>query len=294
MTERLKAGLANRQADPDTAFGDVLEAALTQDNPRTRPMSPELIGQMSLDRSLAFYKDRFADASDFTFVIVGNFDRPTIAPLVERYLASLPAIHRQEAGRDIGVRPPSGVVEKEVVKGLEPKGRVAVVFTGPFQDDARERVLVRAMAEMLEGHLQQRLREELGGTYGVSVRPEFDRRPVGAYRLTIDFACDPARTDDLTRSMFQVIDRFKSTGPSPGQVADAYRALVRDDEVNGRDNGYLLNQIALRYQYGEDVADVFNMRRLYEQLTAPALLEAARTYLDLSRYVKVTLHPETP
>ena len=53
---------------------------------------------MNLDKSLAFYKDRFADASDFTFVFVGSFDLATMKPLVERYLASLPALHRNESG----------------------------------------------------------------------------------------------------------------------------------------------------------------------------------------------------
>ena len=72
---------------------------------------------MNLDKSFAFYKDRFADASDFTFVIVGSFDLPTIKPLVERYLGSLPSLHRKETGRDVGIRPPTGVVEKEVRQG---------------------------------------------------------------------------------------------------------------------------------------------------------------------------------
>jgi zinc protease len=279
MTGQLTASLANREAVPGTAFNDALEAALSQDHPRARPMSPALVGQMSLDKSLAFYADRFADASDFTFVIVGSFDLPTITPFVERYLASLPALYRKEAG-------------KEVVKGLDPKSQVAVVFTGPFQDDPLNRVITRAMAETLEGLLQQALREELGGTYGVSVRAEFNKEPVEAYRVIIDFSCDPARTDDLTRAMFRVVERFRRTGPDDGQLADVRLALVRDDEVNSRDNRYLLNQIAFRYQHGEDVADVFNMRRFYDQVTAPAVLEAARTYLDLSRYVKVTLRPE--
>ena len=126
----------------------------------------------------------------------------------------------------------------------------------------------------------------------MSVRAEFNKEPVEAYRVIIDFSCDPARTDDLTRAMFRVVERFRRTGPDDGQLADVRLALVRDDEVNSRDNRYLLNQIAFRYQHGEDVADVFNMRRFYDQVTAPAVLEAARTYLDLSRYVKVTLRPE--
>ena len=51
---------------------------------------------MNLDKSMAFYKNRFADASDFTFVFVGSFDVNAIRPLVETYLATLPSIGRKE------------------------------------------------------------------------------------------------------------------------------------------------------------------------------------------------------
>ena len=74
---------------------------------------------MNLEKSLAFYEDRFADASDFTFVFVGSFDLRAIKPLVERYLGSLPALKRKEAGRDVGIRPPASVVEKQVDEGQD-------------------------------------------------------------------------------------------------------------------------------------------------------------------------------
>ena len=139
---------------------------------------------MNLDKSLAFYKDRFADASDFTFVFVGSFDSPTMKPLVERYLASLPALHRKEAGRDVGMRPPAGVVEKEVEQGhdAEEPGRRRVHRAVP-ERSARTASIFRAMADTLGGNLQRTLREDLGGTYGVSVVPEFTKRPTEEYRL---------------------------------------------------------------------------------------------------------------
>ena len=90
---------------------------------------------MNLEKSLAFYKDRFADASDFTFVFVGSFDLPTIKPLVERYLGSLPALKRKEAGRDVGIRPPAGVVDKRGDQGqhAEEPGRHRVHRAVPEQ-----------------------------------------------------------------------------------------------------------------------------------------------------------------
>ena len=292
MTGQLTATLANREALPDTAFEDALNAAVSQNHLRARPMSPALVAQMNLDTSLAFYKDRFADASDFTFVLVGSFDLPTIKPLVERYLGSLPVLHRKETGRDVGIRPPSGVVEKEVTKGSTPKSEVGVVFSGPFRNNLRNRLIFRTMANTLEGNLQRVLREDLGGTYGVSVTPEFTKQPIEEYRLTITFACDPARTQDLVKALFAVIDEFRTSGPSSGQVADAQAALRRDLETDGRQNGYLLNQLAFAYQYDEPVPDPSTLRGIYEQLTVPLLRDAARTYLDTTRYVKVVLFPD--
>src|SRR6185503_21108914 len=219
MTAQMTAAVANRQARPEAAFEDALTAALSQNHLRARPMSPELVGQMNLEKSLAFYKDRFGDASDFTFVLVGSFDLPTIKPLVERYLGSLPALNRKEAGRDVGIRPPAGVVEKVVNKGTTPKSEVGVVFSGPFQNNQKNRIVLRAMANTLAGNLQRVLREDLGGTYGVSVVPEFTKRPNEEYRVTITFACDPARTQDLVKALFRVVDDLKTNGPGVGQVA---------------------------------------------------------------------------
>jgi zinc protease len=214
-----------------------------------------------------------------------------LRPLVERYLGALPSAGRKETGKDVGVRPPTGVIDKQVVKGIDPKSEVSVVYTGPFQNTPMNRLVMRVMGEMLQGNLHQALREEMGGTYGVGVSSAYDKRPADFYRVTVDFSCDPARTDALVARMFQEIDRFRNNGPSQGQIADAKLALSRDFEVNSRDNRYLLNQITYKYQYGEDVADVFDMSRYYNQLSVALIRDAARTYLDTGRYVKVVLRP---
>src|SRR6185295_3940753 len=102
------------------------------------------------------------------------------------------------------------------------------------------------------GNLQRALREELGGTYGVSVVTSFTKIPVADYRVTVNFVCDPARTESLVKTAFQVIDEFKRLGPDARQVADARAALMRDFETNSGRNDYLLNRIVYKYEFGED------------------------------------------
>jgi zinc protease len=292
LKARLRPMLANQQARPETAFRDALASALTQGHPRARPLTAESVDQMNLDRSMAFYKNRFADASDFTFVFVGSFDLPAIKPLVERYLASLPALHRVEASVDRGVRPPPGIVERQVVKGVDPRSQVAIVFTGPFQNDQMHRLLLETMSQMLGGNLHRTLREDLSGTYGVTVEPQFSKYPTAEYQISIGFSCDPARVDDLTAAAWTVIRNFTEQGPSSDQLAGSRAALDRDLETGFQENADLLGELTTKVEYGEDVAEVFNPRPLYDQLTTAALRDAAREYLNPRRYVQVTLRPE--
>ena len=155
MKSQTKMMLGNMRSQPDFVFQEALTEALTQNHPRERTPSPEMLDQMDLAKSMAFYKDRFADASDFTFVFVGSVDPAALRPLVERYLASLPALRRKETWKDHNVRPPSTVVERRVEKGLEPKSHSRVVFTGPFPYNQEQRIVIRAVASILQTRLRE-------------------------------------------------------------------------------------------------------------------------------------------
>ena len=294
LTSNLKRMLASQEAEPDAVFERAVASALTGDHPRARPLTPAMVDQMSLERSLAFYKDRFADAGDFTFVFVGSFDLATMRPFVERYLASLPTRGRREAARDVGIRTPATVVRREVKKGLEPKSQVRVVFSGTFENTNANRLLIETMAATLSGNLHRTLREDEGGTYGVSVAPTFGFQPVQEYRVSIEFGCDPARVDGLVADMWRVISAFKDSGPSRGQIADGRLAASRELEINLQENGYWLNRVTQALARDEDVATAIDPRRLYDGLTVETVRDAARKYLDETRYVQVILRPERP
>ena len=98
--------------------------------------------------------------------------------------------------------------------------------------------------------------------------------------MTITFACDPARTESLVKTAFQLIEQFRSTGPSDGQVADERSALTRDFETNSQRNGYLLDRLLFKYEHHEDVDDVFNMRHV---LRSADRADDSRRGADVSR-----------
>jgi zinc protease len=287
-----KTLLANQAAQPEYAFFEALTATRYQNHIRRRLPTPASVEEWNLDKSLAFYKDRFADASDFTFVFVGSFDLATMKPLVERYLGALPSIHRKEAWKDVGVRTPAGIVEKKVEKGIEPKSEAAIVFSGPFEWDQTHRVAIRAMSEVLQTRLLEIIREELGGTYSITASQGYQKIPNPVYSITIQFGCAPQRTDDLIKRVFEEIEKFKTNGPTEKQVTDEKEALLREFETNSKLNNYLLGQITQKYQIGEDPAGLWKIPEYYQKIDAAMIQQAAKTYLNTNTFVKVTLFPE--
>jgi zinc protease len=292
MTGQLKTLLANRRATPEAVFEETVQATLTQNHFRERPLSPELVAEMSLDKSMAFYKDRFADASDFTFVFAGSVDLQTMRPLVARYLGSLPSTRRQETWKDAGVRPPRGVVEKTIQKGLEPRSRVRIVFSGPFRWDSTEREALRVLGLVLEGQLGAALREDQSGTYGVKVTTLNQKVPTPQYSVSIDFSCAPERTEELVKRLFLEIARLRMDSLSESYVTDTREALMREYETSSKENRYLVEQISRSYQYGEDVRGILQIPAIDKRLSPSMIQDAARVYLDTRNYVRVTLFPE--
>ena len=294
VASQARALLANQMASPEVVFNQAIAVALGVNNPRRRPQTPATIDQWDLAKSLAFYKARFADASNFTFVFVGSFTPGTIRPLVETYLASLPATHAHETWRDLGITPPPGIVEKTVEKGIAPKSEVAIVFSGPFEYDDQHALALRTMTRVLESRLFDTIRQELGGTYSITADPGFEKFPRPQYVVRIDWTCDPAQADALVRRVFDEIASLKTRPLSATQMAFVHENLLRDFERNSQDNRYFLNEIARRYKNGDtaNLAAITNVPDRIKMLTSAEVYEAAQVYLDTDRYVKVILMPE--
>ena len=292
LKSQMKAALQNRDADPRFVFYDTLGRILTQDHPRARSLTVEQLDEMDLEKSLLFYKDRFADASDFIFVFVGNLEMASIGPLVSRYLASLPSINRKEIWKDTGIRPPKGVVKKTVIKGVEPQSQAAIVFTGPFVYNQANRNAIRAMGLVLQTRLRSTIREDLGGTYSIQAIPSYDKIPEPAYSVAINFGTDPDRVGELIGVIFEEIETFRMEGVTEEELRDAKQAMYRDYETGIKRNRWLLTQLNYRYSEGEDLESLFDYPRSLENLTAEVIQDAAKTYLDTGNFVQVTLIPE--
>ncbi|MGH7603777.1 MAG: M16 family metallopeptidase [Gemmatimonadaceae bacterium] len=289
---RFKGVLANRSASPEAAFSDTIQVTMSQHSVRDRPVSADILDRIDPYRSYNFYKDRFSNAGGFTFVFVGNFKPDSLKPLIAKWLGSLPSTGRKEMWRDTGTRPPTGVVERVVKKGAEPKARTALVFTGPFDYTRENRYHLSALAELLSIKLREALRENLGGTYGVSVSPVAIRDPQPAYRFSIGFGSAPERLEALTSAALLQIDSVKRFGTTPEYLNKVKEAALRSRETALKQNPYWVAQISTFDQSGWPLEDIPNGEKLISALTAEDLQHAAQKYLRTDNYVRVSLYPE--
>jgi zinc protease len=292
LVQQMRAAVANQEASPGFAFSRAFSQARYGDHVRARPMTTASIDQMNLDKSMAFYRDRFADAGDFTFVFVGSFDLAAIRPFVEQYLGGLPSAGRKETWKDVGLRTARGVIDRRVAKGIEPQSQTIVLFSGPFQHLPRNRVEIRALAMVLETRLRETLREDLGGTYSVGVSADYSKIPVEEYSLAIQFGSSPDGADALFARVVQEIEQLRKTPPTEQAVADVREVLLRQHETQARENGFYVSQIASRYLVGEDPAELNRVPEYYKGLTPASIQQAAETYFDLNNRIRVTLVPE--
>jgi len=155
-----------------------------------------------------------------------------------------------------------------------------------------ERVAIRALSLVLETRLREILREDLGGTYGVSVSGNYAKLPDEEFSVAIDFGSAPDRADALLQSVFKDIAALKANGPTAGQVNDVKTLLAREYETNSKQNGWLITQLYLKYYYGEEPESLLKVPEFYAGITPAMIQEAAKKYLDTANYVKVVLLPQ--
>jgi zinc protease len=289
---KLENFLNNKDKDPESAFRDTVNSVITQYHPRRTPWTIETLGKLNPAKSFDIYKNRFADASDFTFVFVGAFEVDSIKPFIQKYLGNLPAINRNESWKDLKITTPKGVIRKEVIKGIEDKTIVNLIFSGEFEWDSWEIHKFTAMIEAMNIKLREVIREEKGGTYGVSVNQTLQKYPIEKYLSSISFGCDPARVQELVGTVWEQIDSLRSFPLDESYLQKVKETQRREWEVNLKENNFWVNRLWTYYLYDYDLDDFYEYGERIDKLNPEIVQEAVKKYFSKDNYIEVVLKPE--
>lgn len=260
--------LGNMEKDPNKIKSDSISLITTGYNARTPLLNKETINKITLEDIQKIYADRFNAADEFTFFIVGNIGKDTVMPLVEKYIGSLPAAGRKENWTDRKVEQPKGKIIREISLPLTiPKSTVFISFAEGMKYTPYNYLGLDVIQGILDIIYTEKVREDKGGTYGVSISLSEQKRPAELGEGMITFDCDPARAEELKKIIYNQLDTMMIMGPSQVNLDKAVSNLLKTRQENKMHNAYWSSILTRYYSYGINSDDPANYENILKSYT---------------------------
>ena len=251
---RMKAQLENAKLDPSTALNDTISKVVYNNHPRAVSLEAEDFDKISYQRILDIYKERYGDASDFTFTFVGNLNVDSIRPYIEQYLATLPANGRvDKPSPDALPKIMKGKLENHFSREMQtPKSSVFQLYSGKSEYNLKNLLTASLLSQILDLVYTETIREAEGGSYGVYAGVSLSDFPKGQTTLQVFFDTDPEKWENMVRIVDEEIQRIATDGPKSEHLTKSRDNMLKRHNERLQENSYWLNVIDSYYFRGMD------------------------------------------
>jgi len=292
LMTQLDMVLKNKSLNPEAVFSDSLAATIYDHNPRFTQIDHKDLGDISYDRILQMAADRLKNASQFTFVFCGNFDEQTLRPLIEQYIASLPATGEPaEDFNDILTAPRGEVVNSFKVKTESPKAIAFELWRSEMPHTLDNIVKLDAVGQILSMIYLKTIREDESAAYTVGAAGGFNlsnHQPVA--QLQAYCPMNPDKQEVAIRLLHQGISDMQKE-VSADQLQKVKDLLLKQADINAKQNGYWVNTITTWKDYGLDVHTDY--KKTVEALTTDSVRDFLSQLLKSGNHVEIIMLPET-
>ena len=294
MLAGMKQQLAFRKTDNQQAFYDTLSQVRTNYHPRTVLFNEEFIAHVDFDKTKAIYKDRFQDASDFTFVFVGNINKDKHLPLIKKYLGNLSSTNRAETWVNHDMKPAEGYTFRTVERGMDvEKATVSYAVYSDVKYNLKTRVYARTIASLLSKRYLATIREQEGGSYGVRVVPNIYKRPYEYASINVNFDCDPEKRQRLTKIMKDEMENMLKNGVNEDDLNEIKKSAIKNRKEDVNKNRFWLDAIKVSLENDEAITDIQSYNKLVQGMTAKSVQKFAEKLLkNPDSIIEVVLVPK--
>lgn len=284
--------LRSAAADPMSAVADSIPAMLFPENVLRKPLKEADLSKVNYDRIMQIYRERFADAGDFTFFIIGTFDEATLKPLVEQYLASLPKMKRKDVSH---YEQATGITKNASIKhfNINADTRMAEVYdvyVSQMPYDLETRLKTSILGEILTQQYQKTIREDEGGTYGVGANASISKYPKGQASILINFKTAPEKVQLLNDKIKKELQEMAEHGINK----EYFNKTVKNMEIsfqNSQDeNSYWLGVIMSKFYHNEDNHPVY--LETLRKITPESIQQYLKDFLKGHRYFEMVVTSE--
>jgi len=238
---RERAAIANRQNDPNAALADSACMTLNTHGERLLPLTLSELEGINYEQAMGIARERFSNAADFTFIITGAIDEAALLPLVEQYIASLPANGKREKA-DLKAQDFKRKSQENIFRRQMDVPMVTNIFfdVTDMRFTLKNKLSFNLALNALSVVLLEEIREKEGGTYGIGAYGDLVPNPaprVHAY-MQIPYQASPDRYEYLNQRVRDIVAQFVAEGPSEENLAKGKEYILKNHKENLRENSY--------------------------------------------------------
>lgn len=294
IVSRQRALLKNRNANPNVAYNDSLRIALYGQRKRTEPMSEERLSEVDHNRMYQIYKERFSNLAGMNLIITGDIREDDFEDLLCQYVASLPGkpskAQSPKVGKDVLdiLRTNATHVFSEELK--TPSALTNVFYTADMPYTAENDLKLDVLSQIMRAVYTETVREEKGGTYGVSVSGQFWKYPSEACSMTINFRCAPEKFGELLPIIDAQLQKMAAEGPTEEQLQK-----VKEYERKNYDRAVLTNgwwEYVCYHYVREGIDFEKDYLKKVEDLTTDDIRTFCKQLVDARNRIQVTMLPK--
>ncbi len=247
---RVEQRMKNQMGTPNKIISDSSYQTFYKGIEELRPMELEELQQLDYETSYRLSKERFANAADFTFFLIGNINEDSLRVMCQQYLATLPANKSREAFNP-GFPVTSGSRENRVDVPME-QANTQVVNKWTLYDqkwNLKDDIALDMLGQVLRMIFTETIRENEGGVYSPGASSSYDALN-GIMSLTYYFTTGAEKLAHIEEVAFAETQK----AAQPGGVSEERFNKTRDYllkryEQNQKENGYWEGQIRRQYLY---------------------------------------------
>jgi zinc protease len=281
------------KSNPQAFFQDTLMKIIYNSNPWMNLLpSEQEYNNLKMEKSMDIYRQIFGNAKGMRFTFVGNIDVETAKPLLEKYIGSLPSKDEVITMKDNQIRPAKGIVEANIKKGKEEKSLITYYWSGETVYSAEENLAMKALIDVLNIKIIEKLREELGSMYGGGLNGSMTKRPYAHYTISANIPTGPESVDKLSNALMQIIKDAQDKGLEQKDLDKVKETLKKSYRTKIQDNDFWLTVLSESFINGTNPEAVLDYEKKVDALTLADLQNAAKKFLDMKNYIKAVLYPE--
>lgn len=291
ILKETKDRVLKRNSKATNVYSDSIISILYNNHYRKRPADAKRIEQINPNRSLEIYKERFANAGDFTFIIVGSFEIEVLKPLVEQYIASLPSSEKREETKFIQYQYPKGSFEKVIKKGKTDRATVNLMVDGVFQATSDLEINMTAIRDILKFRMFDRLRKKENEVYSPSISLsmiDYSKR----YDLRVGFVCAPNQVGKLTQAVKEELQNLAKSGCSEEELQKFKQEIKASFDIQVKKNEYWLGQIEHHLKLNKNMIKIIQLDKEVDQVSKESFKKYASKYLSSNEIKTFILLPE--